>query len=194
MSEQPPNAAPVPAGWYPDAAGALRYWDGHSWGPQAPPPTTPIAPGASTAPPPQVGFSPTATPQKRKPVYKRAWFIVLACLVGLIVIGGVIGAIAGANSQGDASTATCTDLANQAVTISANNTSALQPKILKVEVTRIVTDHRKTFVTPTGTNQALVLSCEGTGVIWSNPDLHANVLLTLQVDKDGQQYVAYKGQ
>ena len=29
--------APVPAGWYPDPTGAIRWWDGAAWGPAAPP-------------------------------------------------------------------------------------------------------------------------------------------------------------
>lgn len=31
--------APAP-GWYPDGSGALRWWDGQSWGPLAPPAST----------------------------------------------------------------------------------------------------------------------------------------------------------
>jgi uncharacterized Tic20 family protein len=35
----PSSAATSPPGWYPDRDGALRWWDGWSWGPAAPPST-----------------------------------------------------------------------------------------------------------------------------------------------------------
>lgn len=37
MSENTVAAAPTPAGWYPDATGHLRWWDGYQWGQYAPP-------------------------------------------------------------------------------------------------------------------------------------------------------------
>jgi hypothetical protein len=68
----------TPAGWYPDPAntGQQRYWDGTAW-------TDQFAPGAAPNVP--------STAAAKKPFYKRTWFIVLAVLVGLGVIGNVIG-------------------------------------------------------------------------------------------------------
>ena len=31
----------APAGWYDDGSGQMRYWDGTTWGPVAPPPPAP---------------------------------------------------------------------------------------------------------------------------------------------------------
>ncbi|WP_205288705.1 DUF2510 domain-containing protein [Leifsonia aquatica] len=31
MSETPPPAPPIPAGWYADDRGRVRWWDGSSW-------------------------------------------------------------------------------------------------------------------------------------------------------------------
>ncbi len=53
------SAASAPPGWYPDATGAMRWWDGQAWGPAASemgpgPYAVPVAP-----PPPNktlVGF------------------------------------------------------------------------------------------------------------------------------------------
>ncbi|MHB1136470.1 MAG: Ltp family lipoprotein [Coriobacteriia bacterium] len=69
---------PTPAGWYPDPenSGQQRYWDGNAW-------TENFAPGGAAAVP--------ATPAAKKPIYKRAWFIVVAVLIGLGVIGNLIG-------------------------------------------------------------------------------------------------------
>jgi len=33
MSDAPPS---TPPGWYPDQAGVTRWWDGTTWGPEAP--------------------------------------------------------------------------------------------------------------------------------------------------------------
>lgn len=68
---------PTPAGWYPDPenAGQQRYWDGNAW-------TDNFAPGTVAAP---------AAAGTKKPIYKRPWFIVLAVLIGLGVIGNLIG-------------------------------------------------------------------------------------------------------
>jgi len=70
-------AEPTPAGWYPDPdnAGQQRYWDGSAW-------TENFAPAAPAAP---------AAAGAKKPLYKRTWFIVVAVLIGLGVIGSLIG-------------------------------------------------------------------------------------------------------
>jgi hypothetical protein len=31
MSDKPPSAPPIPAGWYADDRGRVRWWDGTSW-------------------------------------------------------------------------------------------------------------------------------------------------------------------
>jgi len=68
---------PTPAGWYPDPenAGQQRYWDGNAW-------TENFAPGTPVAA--------TAASAPKKPVYKRTWFIVIAVILGLGVIGNLV--------------------------------------------------------------------------------------------------------
>jgi uncharacterized protein DUF2510 len=43
MSDTPPSAPPIPAGWYADDRGLVRWWDGTSW-------TNKRAPMAQTTP------------------------------------------------------------------------------------------------------------------------------------------------
>ena len=71
-------AEPTPAGWYPDPEnpGQQRYWDGTAWAEHFAPGDTPAAPAAAVA---------------KKPIYRRAWFIVVAVLIGLGVLSSVIG-------------------------------------------------------------------------------------------------------
>src|ERR1700693_523258 len=65
MTTPPPRPSP---GWYPDPSGGsgLRYWDGTAWGPVAPP-----------------------TPPKKKSDVRQALLIVMSCLAGLAVVGGL---------------------------------------------------------------------------------------------------------
>ncbi|MDZ4169065.1 MAG: DUF2510 domain-containing protein [Coriobacteriia bacterium] len=81
----------APAGWYPDPEnpGQQRYWNGAAWtqdfAPTASIPSQPVAPAQAAAPTPagqQVG---------KKPVYQRTWFIVLAVLIGLAIVGNMLG-------------------------------------------------------------------------------------------------------
>lgn len=78
-TSQPPNAPP-PAGWYPDPArGALRYWDGNSWGPFAPGGTGQAVPGGPNAPLPATA----PAPKERNPVAQVAF---IAAFVALILV------------------------------------------------------------------------------------------------------------
>ena len=42
--EVQPRSASTPPGWYPSASGAMQWWDGHAWGPLAPPQTVSVRP------------------------------------------------------------------------------------------------------------------------------------------------------
>lgn len=81
---------------------------------------------------------------------------------------------------------TCDDLANEAVKISEKE----DVQLLKVRAPKVKKDNRKGFAKPTGDNAAVALSCAGTGV-WSDGE-NSPVLLSLEVDADGDQFVYYE--
>ncbi|WP_425563285.1 DUF2510 domain-containing protein [Microbacterium rhizosphaerae] len=47
----------APAGWYPDASGTLRWWDGARWVDGIPVPQAPLAPPGRVAPGTSAGGS-----------------------------------------------------------------------------------------------------------------------------------------
>lgn len=85
----------APAGWYPDPKnpGQQRYWDGSAW-------TSNFAPGSAAAAP--------AAGAVKKPLYKRTWFVVVAVLIGLGLIGNMIGGGTSKASEPTPSTAETT--------------------------------------------------------------------------------------
>jgi hypothetical protein len=111
-----------------------------------------------------------------------------ACLAfGLSACGGT--AVGDAVEAASYKTATCDDLAKEAVRISEKQ----DVQLLKVRSAKIVTDNRKTVAKPSGDKAALVLSCRGTGV-WSDAGDNSPVLLKLTIDSDGEQFVEYAEQ
>ncbi len=72
----------TPAGWYPQADGSQRYWDGARW-------TEHVAPAG----PP----NPTTHPANRpaKPWYKSMWFVLPAIFVVLLAVVVVLGIVIG---------------------------------------------------------------------------------------------------
>lgn len=72
----------TPAGWYrdPERPDQQRYWDGQQW-------TQQVAPVVQQSAP----FPPQVPAASKAPVYKRPWFIALAAVFGLMVLGGMLG-------------------------------------------------------------------------------------------------------
>ncbi|GAA3746871.1 hypothetical protein GCM10022239_23000 [Leifsonia bigeumensis] len=66
----PDQAAPVPAGWYPDpySASELRWWDGQNWTDSVHPPVTPPAATPAAAPEPVVSAPTSPEPATPEPV------------------------------------------------------------------------------------------------------------------------------
>jgi len=90
MTEQTPQA--LPAGWYPDGAGATRWWDGTAWtehvAPMAPAVVAepaPIAPIAPVAPQSSQPFAPAAgapvAPQRPIGQKQGAWGLWWLCVI-----------------------------------------------------------------------------------------------------------------
>lgn len=66
----PDQAAPVPAGWYPDpyAVSELRWWDGQNWTDSVHPPIAPEPVAPEPVAPPVVAPQPAASPVASEPV------------------------------------------------------------------------------------------------------------------------------
>ena len=122
MTEKPP------AGWYPDSAGTVRWWDGEAWTDITPPPTPePVAPtedaalketatdGRPAGVASKAESSPAGTPaghsafREDRPWYKKKRFVIP---IGVFLLLGAIGAFvdedtpSGDQSSGTGSTAT----------------------------------------------------------------------------------------
>lgn len=91
MTEGSGRVSNTPAGWYPDPEnpGQQRYWDGTAWtqnfAPTAGAPSQPVSSVQAAAP------VPSAPQVGKKPLYKQTWFIVLAVLIGLVIVGNMLG-------------------------------------------------------------------------------------------------------
>ena len=85
-------------------------------------------------------------------------------------------------------TYTCPQLATEAAALSKGE----KPELIKVRAPKVLKDNRKTYTKPTGDKEALVMSCNGTGV-WSD-GTNTPVLLKLSVDADNASFVSYEGQ
>lgn len=91
-------------------------------------------------------------------------------------------------NESDVAGYSCEDLATEAVDVSVTQDAAVE--LLKVRQPRVVKDRRETYKLPTGSAEALILSCTGTGV-WSD-GTKSPVVLEYTVDSDGDTWVAYK--
>ncbi|WP_161784050.1 DUF4190 domain-containing protein, partial [Cellulomonas carbonis] len=89
----------------------------------------------------------------------------------------------------DFSFVTCELLADEAVLISAE---AADGELLEVKDAVLASDERETYVVPTGTDEAVVMGCTGTGV-WSD-GTEQPVALELSTDATGEAYVYYAAQ
>jgi hypothetical protein len=121
---------------------------------------------------------------------QRTRSAVVGVAVGVVALAGC-SAVEEQASASDLKSTTCDELADEAVRISSESNDS--SKLLKVREPAVVSDNRDTYKKPTGTGEALVLSCSGTGV-WSDGGDNSKVVLKLTVDADGESYVAYEEQ
>lgn len=87
----------------------------------------------------------------------------------------------------DTSSLNCATLAEEAVRISEEQEALVQ--LLKVRAPEVVTDNLDSYTVPTGTEEVLVLKCEGMGV-WSDGS-NSGVVLKATVDSDGDTWIKY---
>lgn len=101
----------------------------------------------------------------------------------------IAGVIAEGTSGTSSSSLTCSELADEAVRISADlNKGTIKPLLLRVERPQVVRDVQKSAKLPTS-GEAVVLECAGKGY-FSTAET-ATVDLTLSWDPDGKAWVAY---
>ncbi len=83
----------APAGWYPQADGSQRYWDGERWTQHVAPPATP------NQGQPQNFDSPRPTGGPEKPWYQKMWFVLPVVFVGLLAIVFVVVNVVGRDAE-----------------------------------------------------------------------------------------------
>lgn len=112
--------------------------------------------------------------------------------LGLVGYAALLIGVLAAGLGGLGSTITCPQLATEAVRISSEQNSGTgKPLLLRVEAPKVVSDVQST-AKPPASGELVVLQCTGTGY-FSNTE-SATVKLTLSIDPDGQQWVAYEAQ
>jgi hypothetical protein len=82
----------------------------------------------------------------------------------------------------------CDELASNAATFSGYMED--DPSLVKVRNPTVVDDNRDTYKMPAGSDQALVLACEGMGV--GSNGSKSMVALSLTIGSDGQSYVDFQ--
>lgn len=74
----------TPAGWYPQADGRQRYWDGSQW-------TEHFAPGGVEQGATGAASVASATPSAARPWFKKKRFIIPGAVAGVIILGSALG-------------------------------------------------------------------------------------------------------
>lgn len=121
-----------PAGWYPQADGTQRYWDGRQW-------TEHIAPAPEPAPTTAMpvhtmdhGMAPPPGEpgtEKGRSWYKRKRFIIPAAALALIIGVAVIGGGDGAPDPEPATSPSATEKASPEPTESVTEEAAAEPEV-----------------------------------------------------------------
>ena len=128
---QPPEPQKAAAGYYPDASGGQRFWDGNAWTDHT------QGPGAPAA---QFGAAGAGTKASR-PWFKKKRFIIPLALVALMLIGG----ITGGNSEDavDATTVVATDEASADADAKPAEEPKAKPKaeLVKVSAEQMLKDY-----------------------------------------------------
>jgi hypothetical protein len=133
----------------------------------------------------QYGGMPPGTPPKKKglPTWAKILIGLLVLFVGLIALLTIVGL----TMEEDYADWSCEDIGKEAVRISEENDGVL---VLKdVTGLSIEEDNRETF-TPPEEGRGIVVSCTGDGE-W-DPLGDAPVTVTLEVGKDGEEWVGYE--
>lgn len=125
-------------------------------------------------------------------------------VVMVVTVGLVMWGLSALNDDGDglatsadeaglgeslSSAQACDAAVEEAVNLSAEQSTSIQ--LLKVRGVRVLEDNRETYTVPTGTREATVVECKGTGV-WSDGDSTTKVLIRVTVDADSEFFVYYE--
>jgi hypothetical protein len=198
------TAAP---GWYPDPENpaAVRWYDGARWTDhRAPTPPTQQAPATTPSPwssatgAPITTAWPQATPARTRNPGVVA-LVVVACVVGGVILIGILAAIAipvflnqrAKAELADLSSVTCESIGAEAVATSQAGTVAGEIPLASVSGLTVAQDDRATLQRPTA-GHVFVMSCAGTA-LWQD-GVSTPILIELDVDSAVQHVVTFTGQ
>jgi len=155
----------TPAGWYPDGAGASRWWDGTAWTGQVQPPA--------------------ATDANEHPSRRRALgfsALAVAAIFALVMVGLLI-------RKPAAVVADCNSLAVIAARL--NGPAVTQPRLQHLVDPKLVQDNTTKYRRPTGVEPVLVYSCRGLGSY--SDGTQAPTLVRLTYTASGTYLLTYAG-
>jgi hypothetical protein len=210
----------VPPGWYPDPENptTTRWYDGQRWtehvGPGAQAATTPPTPVATQAPAAfdqgaaHGTFSPAAVHGTFTPVWATppapaprrspltVTLIVLGCVLGGLVVVGILAAIAipvFLNQRvkaelADLRSVTCESVAAEAVALSQAQVSGTDVPLTSMSGLTVTDDRRATVQRPATGGLSPVLTCTGTA-LWED-GVTTPAVVTLDVDSALQHQVS----
>lgn len=103
---------PTPPGWYRDANGNNRFWNGTNWTDQPPPAQSSYAPPPAPPPAPPAGYATSPLPVVPGPPqrdwYRRRGFLIAGAIIGALIVIGAIGSALSSPKKNASSTTALT--------------------------------------------------------------------------------------
>jgi len=116
--------------------------------------------------------------------------VLIVAAILFVVVQVLVNGLRAFNSGASGSAVSCTQLADEAVRISAEQSKGtIRPMLLRVEAPTVVLDVQRGAQAPSS-GELVTLQCGGTGYFSNNES--AKVQLTLSLASDGSTWVAYE--